>query len=113
MHYRPIPLSGDADQKVVDIADPAHAGARSMSGPATSCLPATTATSTRRWRRCSVATGGSVCSVSGEFVNLGFSELTEKGLEIFDLEDDVKAFTSMLPRVRVIPIDEFDPVRFL
>ena len=84
-----------------------------MSGPATSCSPATTATSTRRWRRCSAATDGSGLLGFREFVNLGFSELTEKGLEIFDLEDDVKAFTSMLPRVRVIPIDEFDPVRFL
>ena len=31
------------------------------------------------------------------------------GLELFDLEDDVKAFTVALPRIRVIPIERFDP----
>ena len=48
-----------------------------------------------------------------EFVNLRLTELVEKGLEVFDLEDDVRCFTGVLPRVRIIPIDEFDPVRFL
>ncbi len=31
------------------------------------------------------------------------------GIEFFDLEYDVAAFTSRLPRVRIIDIDEFDP----
>ena len=48
-----------------------------------------------------------------EFVNLRFAPLRDAGLEVFDLEDDVKAFTSALPRVRIIPIEEFDPVRYL
>ena len=39
--------------------------------------------------------------------------LAEKGLEMFDLEDDVRCFTGVLPRVRIIPIEEFDPIRFL
>ena len=46
-------------------------------------------------------------------MNLKFAELTEQGLQMFDLEDDVRCFTGVLPRVRIIPIDEFDPVRFL
>jgi putative heme uptake system protein len=46
-----------------------------------------------------------------EFYNAGFRELP--GLELIDLEYDVKAFTTPLPRVRVIPIDEFDPLDFL
>jgi len=46
-----------------------------------------------------------------EFVNAGFRELP--GLEMIDLEYDVKAFNTALPRVRVIPIDEFDPLDFL
>jgi uncharacterized protein len=46
-------------------------------------------------------------------VNLKFAELGEQGLQMFDLEEDVRCFTSVLPRVRIIPIDEFDPVRFL
>jgi uncharacterized protein len=48
-----------------------------------------------------------------EFANAGFIRLEERGLEFFDLEYDVRAFRSPLPRVRVIPIDEFDPADFL
>jgi putative heme uptake system protein len=48
-----------------------------------------------------------------EFVNSRFGDLRSAGLEMFDLEDDVNAFTSVLPRVRIIPIDDFDPVRYL
>jgi uncharacterized protein len=47
----------------------------------------------------------------GEFVNAGFRGLP--GLRILDLELDVEAFNTPLPRVRVIPIDEFDPLDFL
>ena len=32
-----------------------------------------------------------------------------EGIEFFDLEDDVGAFTVALPRMRVIPIERFDP----
>lgn len=48
-----------------------------------------------------------------EFRSSGFSHLVEQGLEVFDLEYDVKAFNAQLPRIRIIPIDEFDPVQFL
>ena len=34
-------------------------------------------------------------------------------MEFFDLESDVGAFNVSLPRVRVIPIDEFDPLAYL
>jgi putative heme uptake system protein len=47
----------------------------------------------------------------GEFVNAGFRGLP--GLRVVDLELDVGAFNAPLPRVRVIPIDEFDPLEFL
>jgi putative heme uptake system protein len=46
---------------------------------------------------------------------LGFRELISSalreldGLEIYDLEDDVGAFTVPLPRIKVIPIERFDP----
>jgi uncharacterized protein len=48
-----------------------------------------------------------------EFRNAGFLRLVGRGLEFFDLEYDVKAFTVRLPRVRIIPIDEFNPADFL
>jgi uncharacterized protein len=43
-------------------------------------------------------------------MNAGFAAL---GVEVHDLEYDVKAFNITLPRVRVIALDEFDPEEFL
>lgn len=48
-----------------------------------------------------------------EFRSTGFIALEERGLQTFDLEHDVRAFTAPLPRLRVIPIEEFDPAAFL
>ena len=78
----------------------------------TSSWSATTETSSRSWATSStVAASGVVGFV--EFRNQGFVELAERGLEFFDLEYDVQAFNERLPRVRIIPIDEFDPAQFL
>ncbi len=49
----------------------------------------------------------------GEFVSSALRQLTEQGLEVFDLEHDVAAFTTRLPRVRIIPLEEFDPMQYL
>lgn len=58
-----------------------------------------------------------------EFVNSRFSGLSSqgiappgenaRGLRLYDLEDDVEAFTFVLPRTRVIPLESFDPTRYL
>ena len=48
-----------------------------------------------------------------EFRNHEFNALVGRGLELVDLEYDVEAFTTRLPRVRIIPIEEFDPLDFL
>lgn len=48
-----------------------------------------------------------------EFVSTAYAPLFERGLELFDLEDDAGAFTYALPRLRVIDIDAFDPAAFL
>lgn len=50
---------------------------------------------------------------------LGFGEFTSTslralpGVELLDLEYDVGSFNTRLPRVRIIPIDEFDPYEFI
>jgi uncharacterized protein len=44
-----------------------------------------------------------------ELVSSALADLVAEGLELYDLEDDVGAFTVTLPRTRVIPIDRFDP----
>ena len=48
-----------------------------------------------------------------EFRNSGFHGLIARGMEFFDLEHDTNAFNAPLPRMRIIPIDEFDPEQFL
>lgn len=48
-----------------------------------------------------------------EFVNGQMAALADKGLIFYDLEDTVGAFTTPLPRVRIIPITEFDPLRYI
>ena len=48
-----------------------------------------------------------------EFVNAGYAELREEGLQVFDMEHDAQAFNQLLPRVRILDIDSFDPEAFL
>jgi len=106
--YRPIPLSGRPDQKVVDIA-----------------IQRTLEEIQRRENDVMLASNDGdfvpqvEALVSGrrrvavlgfeEFRNSRFNALVPRGLECFDLEHDVDAFTVPLPRIKVISIDEFDP----
>ncbi|MBT0994551.1 NYN domain-containing protein [Cellulomonas sp. DKR-3] len=48
-----------------------------------------------------------------EFTSTALAALAARGLETFDLEHDVAAFNVHLPRIRVIPLEEFDPLRYL
>ena len=48
-----------------------------------------------------------------EFANGGYTELVGAGLQLFDLEHDAQAFNRLLPRVRILHIDAFDPAAFL
>jgi uncharacterized protein len=111
MGYRPVPLAGAAHEKVVDIA-------------------------IQRTLQALAERDGDVLLVSNdgdfvedmeglldgrrlgvigftEFRNHAFATLVRRGLEVFDLEYDAQVFTERLPRVRIIPIEEFDPLEFL
>ena len=109
--YRPVPLSGGAGEKVVDIAiqrtlvELGHRDADVMlvSNDGDFVEQVGDLLDGRR-----VGVIGFV-----EFRNHAFAELVDDGLEFFDLEYDVRAFNEQLPRVRIIPIDEFDPAQFL
>jgi uncharacterized protein len=110
MDFQVIPLSGGADEKVVDIA-----------------IQRTLRALTERADDVMLVShdGDFLDDVSAlidgerrvgllafsEFRNAGFA--TIPGLERFDLEFDAAVFDAPLPRVRVIPIDEFDPAAFL
>ena len=113
MGYRPIPLAGSSSEKVVDIGiqrtlealkdRPGDVLLASHDGDFIPQVEDLLEDSDRRV--------GLLCF--REFVNSRFSELASRGLSFYDLEDNVGAFTTILPRVRIIPLDEFDPLRYL
>ncbi len=109
--YRPVPLSGGAGEKVVDIA--IQRTLREIAGrDADVMLVSNDGDFVEEVE--GVLDGRSVGLVGfTEFRNHAFVGLADDGLQLFDLEYDVKAFTTPLSRVRIIPIDEFDPVPFL
>lgn len=109
LDFRPVLLSGPADVKVVDVAIQRTLDAlgerdgdvllASHDGDFTEHLAPLVRRGDRR------------VGVLGfrELVSSTLAELEPHGMELFDLEDDVEAFTVALPRVRVIPIERFDP----
>lgn len=109
--FTPVPLTGASDEKVVDIAIQrtlAELANRDGDVVLTSndgdFLPQMEAL---------VGTRRTAVVGFNEFRNHGFTALVENGLQVFDMEYDVHAFNERLPRLRVIPIAEFDPVDFL
>lgn len=120
MGYRPIALAGGPNEKVVDIgiqrtldAVADRAGDVLLASHDGDFLPHVERLVSRGRRVGLLA--------FREFLNAGFAELAPLsgggpgGIspQIFDLEHDVQAFTGLLPRVRIIPIEEFDPVAYL
>ncbi len=112
MDYTPIPLSGAPGQKVVDIGIQRTLDA--LADRTGDVLLVSHDGDFLPHVQRLLQTGRRVgMLVFREFMNAGYTALTDSGLEVFDLERDVNAFTSPLPRVRIIPIEEFDPLRYL
>ena len=109
--FRPIPLSGAAHEKMVDIAIQRTLEALA-DRPGDVALASHDGDFLPQLER--ICDGRRVAVVGfPEFRHRGFIGLQDRGLELIDLEHDVKAFNVRLPRVRIIPIDEFDPLEFL
>jgi putative heme uptake system protein len=108
--YRPVLLSGPSDVKVVDLAIQRTLEALAERGRGDALLASHDGDFAE-----SVAAllrdPGRRVGVIGfrELVSTALSDLAADGLELYDLEDDVGAFTVALPRVRVIQIERFDP----
>ena len=112
MDYRPIPLAGGPGDKAVDVGIQRTLDALE-SRPGRVLLASHDGDFLPHVGRL-VAAGREIGLLGfREFVNAGFGELTAQGLTMYDLEDDVKCFSGVLPRVRIIPLDEFDPIRYL
>ncbi len=110
MGLRPVPLAGPPGMKVVDVGIQrmleaiANRQADVVLGSHDGdFLPQVTALLEDSRR---VALLG-----FGEFVNSGYAQLP--GVQVFDLEHDARAFNSLLPRVRIVSIEDFDPAAFL
>jgi uncharacterized protein len=110
MGFRPVLLSGAPDQKVVDIAIQRTLEALAERGRGDVLLashdgdfaPQLAVLLRANCRRVGLL-------AFTELVSGSLHQLAAEGLQLFDLEDDVGAFTVQLPRIRVIPIEQFDP----
>jgi uncharacterized protein len=109
--YRPIPLTGGPHEKVVDLAIQRTLDAL-VERADDLMLVSNDGDFLPQMQR--LLDGRRVGLLAfNEFKNSGFTALVDRGLQFFDLEYDVAAFTERLPRLRIIPIDEFDPNDFL
>ena len=111
MGLRPIPLSGSPEQKVVDIGIQ-----RTLDAIAESRGDVLLATHDGDFLphvQKLLEDGRRVGLLAfPELASAGYSALGE-GFQIFDLEDDVGCFNQVLPRLRIIDVDEFDPTAYL
>ncbi len=110
--YRAVPLSGTAEEKVVDMAiirtmealldRDADVMLVSHDGDFVEAMEPLVDSD----RRVGLM-------AFEEFRNNGFGPLESRGMEFFDLEHDARAFNTHLPRLRIIAIEDFDPMDFL
>jgi uncharacterized protein len=110
LDYRPVLLSGPPEVKVVDVAIQRTLEALAARGSGDVLLASHDGDFAPQVAPL-VADPARRVGVIGfrELISTSLADLTAEGLQLFDLEDDVGAFTVALPRIRVIPIDAFDP----
>ena len=110
LDYRPVLLSGPADLKVVDLAIQRTLEALVQRGHGDVLLASHDGDFAESVAPLLRDPGRRVGVLAfRELLSTSLSELAADGLELFDLEDDVGAFTVALPRIRVVPIERFDP----
>ena len=109
--FRPVLLSGPGDVKVVDVAIERTLEALAQREGGGDVLLASHDGDFAPALAALVDDGRRRVGLLGfrELMSTALTELVPRGLELFDLEDDVGAFTVTLPRVRVVPIERFDP----
>jgi putative heme uptake system protein len=111
MDYRPVPLAGDGgEEKVVDVGIQRTLTAIAADPDLDVVLLSHDADFAEDLGR--LVDGTRQVAVIGfrEYVS---NQLTQLGVKVFDLEDDVRAFQQRLPRTRIIPLSTFNPVDFL
>jgi uncharacterized protein len=111
LDFRPVLLSGPSDVKVVDVAIQRTLEALAERESGDVLLASHDGDFAPQVAELLARGGGRRVGVIGfrELMSNALADLDAEGLELFDLEDDIGAFTVALPRVRVIPIERFDP----
>lgn len=110
--FRPIPLAGDSSEKVVDLGIKRMLSAIADHGG--DVLLASHDGDFAGEMEQLLGMGRRVGLLAfREFVSGSLASLAGRGLQTYDLEHDVQAFNIQLPRVRIIPLAEFDPTSFL
>lgn len=110
--FQPIPLAGESYEKVVDIGIQRTLDAL-VDRPGDVLLASHDGDFAPQLGQL-LGPGRNVGLLAfKEFTSTQLQHLAEGGLEIFDLETEVKAFNVQLPRLRIISLDEFDPLRYL
>ena len=111
LEYQPVLLSGPSDIKIVDTAIQRTLSALLERGHGDVLLASHDGDFAETLAPLVREDAGRRVGLLGfrELMSSALTELTAGGLEVYDLEDDVGAFTVALPRVRVIPIERFDP----
>lgn len=111
LDFRPVLLSGPAEVKVVDVAIQKTLDALVERGEGDVLLASHDGDFAPQIAELLRGGGNRRVGVLGfrELISTQLADLTAEGLELYDLEDDVGAFTVALPRIRVIPIERFDP----
>jgi uncharacterized protein len=111
LEFRPVLLSGPPEVKVVDVAIQRTLEALAERGEGDVLLCSHDGDFAPQIAELLRGEGDRRVGVIGfrELISTQLAELVADGLELYDLEDDVGAFTVALPRIRVIPIERFDP----
>ena len=108
LDYRPVLLSGPPEVKVVDVAIQRTIEALAERGHGDLLLASHDGDFAPQVAKLAEQPGRRIGLIGFREMTSGL--LTEiENLELFDLEDDVGAFTVPLPRIRVVPIEQFDP----
>jgi uncharacterized protein len=110
LEFRPVLLSGPPEVKVVDVAIQRTLDALAERGEGDVLLASHDGDFAPQIERL-LENGDRRVGVIGfrELISTQLADQTANGLELYDIEDDVGAFTVALPRIRVIPIERFDP----
>ncbi|MDO5034619.1 MAG: NYN domain-containing protein [Actinomycetaceae bacterium] len=113
MSYTPIPLAGTPDTQIVDQGIKRTLDAIADRGYGDVILASHDGDYEPEIKR--LLEAGHRVGILGfpEFISGDLHDLIDEGLEIIDMEHDIDAFQVRLPRLRIIDLDEFNPLDFL